>query len=916
MSLQKHNDIEYYIFSGKGSQKKCIEAHPDFFHIGQDISFTNPIGKKKISKQYLAFKNIEDFYVYEQTFQQDNRNFYETLIKDKPRVEIYDIDGDITLKEFQNEDGTRLSDEQIISTFIIARIDFQETYYSDIKINQNNFIIKKTDDPKNEKISFHILVRNGYAFKNLNDHLIFVKKFLNHLKEERYNIRIDMSIYSSNRLIRMLGNQKLGQTGRFAYRYPDFSMFNGMCDDKLFISTYLLGNEKYYTFDEKEKEKQELNLFKPMIPLDDADRTENKVGLLVNLILELVDNKTSLLCDEEIKNKMNYGVWWKFVVTVFNSFQDSSLVEDQCYNIYQKLFSYYRHKEQINSLDYFKNLFSKRGEYQQLTISSLHYFARANLKYTDMFKEEIEKYNKKFKLAKYTAELKRAIKIQEINTTLPIQYVHEVPTLNKFSLFNCYTEKYIHKIINSIFCNVIMGGENSIFCKDTYYCNYSNKKLETYKQVKYEKLCKKSGIFTTVVRIINLSFLEELQQFESSGGKLDKKKKPPVQYNYVELVKIVDDMFPKNLMTTYNKPIFKPYLNKNDKEANLCKYKDCLNLFNGFAFSKNDVSIELYKNSHIRENLRKYLCNGDVEPDNFKYIEQHTAHMIQKPYERCDMAILIVGQQGTGKDIWTNFLSKLIGLEYYLDVANIDNFFKNFNSNQQKKLLTKLNEISDKGVHFEKHNVFKEKITALQVCIEPKGFESYNVDHLSRYYGFSQSESIVNVEHSDRRFFMIKTNNSMANNATYMKPILEELKNTELLQSAFNYYATLNIEGFNTRVFPNTTFKDEQKIQSLSNSHKFLYHLFEETPNKRYKKHSDEVYVDFVSWCIKMGISQKYLVNRLNFFKSLVDLNIVEKRITINDKKKNGVDITSEFLEIAFRKYMKNDEFELKTYKD
>jgi len=916
MSLQKSsNDIEYYVYTGKGSQKKCIEAHPDFFYVGQDISCINPIGKKKTSKQYLAFQNINDFYVYESTFQQDNRNFYETLIKDKARIEIYDIDGDITKKEFQNEDGTRLSDEQIISNFIEARIDFQETYFSDFKITQNNFIIKKTDDPKNEKISFHILVRNGYALKNLNDHLILVNKFLNHCKELYFNVRIDTSIYSSNRLIRMLGNQKLGQTGRYAYRYPDFSSFNGMCDDKLFLSTYLLGNEKYYNFDEKEKEKQEINLFKPMIPLDDADRTENKVGLLVNLILELVDNKTSLLCDEEIKNKMNYGKWWKFVVTVFNSFQDSASVEEQCYNIYEKLFLYYRHSKDIDRVDYFKNLFSKRGEYQQLTISSLHYFARANSKYTDIFKEEIEKYNKKFKLAKYTAELKRAIKIQETNN-FPIQYVHEVPTLNKFSLFNCYTEKYIQKIINSIFCNVIMGGENSMFCKDTYYCSYSNKKLETYKQVKYEKLCKKSGIFTTVVRIINPSFLEELQLFEAGKAGKSGKNKPPVEFRYVDLVTIVDNMFPKNLMTTYNKPIFKPYLNKNDKEANLDKYKDCLNLFNGFAFTKNDVSIELYKNSHIRENLRKYLCNGDVEPDNFKYIEKHTAHMIQKPYERSDMAILMVGQQGTGKDIWTNFLSKLIGLEYYLDVANIDNFFKNFNANQQKKLLTKLNEISDKGVHFEKHNVFKEKITALQVCIEPKGFESYNVDHLSRYYGFSQSESIVNVEHSDRRFFMIKTNNSMANNANYMKPILEELNNAELLQSAFNYYATLNIEKFNTRVFPNTTFKDEQKIQSLSNSHKFLYHLFEETPNKRYKKHSEEVYVDFISWCTKMGISQKYLVNRLNFFKSLSDLNIVEKRITINDKKKNGIDITSEMLEIAFRKYMKNDEFELKIYKD
>ena len=92
---------------------------------------------------------------------------------------------------------------------------------------------------------------------------------------------------------------------------------------------------------------------------------------------------------------------------------------------------------------------------------------------------------------------------------------------------------------------------------------------------------------------------------------------------------------------------------------------------------------------------------------------------------------------------------------------------KNFNSSIAKKLLTKVNEISDKGVHIDKHDQLKEKITCKYLTIEPKGFDSYQLDHVSRYIGFTNKDNILNIEESDRRFMMIKTENDMANNIPY-----------------------------------------------------------------------------------------------------------------------------------------------------
>ena len=189
----------------------------------------------------------------------------------------------------------------------------------------------------------------------------------------------------------------------------------------------------------------------------------------------------------------------------------------------------------------------------------------------------------------------------------------------------------------------------------------------------------------------------------------------------------------------------------------------------------------MYKNSKIRENVRKYLCNGDVEPNNFDYIEKHTAHMIQKPSEQSPVCILMVGSQGTGKDLWTNLLSKIIGLEYYLDIGN--------------------------------------------------------------------------------------------------KP----------------------------QNFPSTQYKDEQKIQCLTNSLKFFYYLFFETDEIEYSKTKDDVFADYISWCASCNI--KLRQTKQNFIKDLHTFGLTDKIKKIDGKTVRCINTTKEETQELFKKYLKNTEF-------
>lgn len=907
-------------FRGKGSQKESFDSNSECnFFIARDYYyFDKKDNKTKTSKEYACFSTIDDFFNEEDTYSE--KNCYETLAGEL--VEIYDIDGDFSLPVFQTSDGEKISDNELLTEFFDARMDFQIEKYPDLpQLTLNNFLIKKTDDPKCEKLSFHIIIRNGYKFKDTKQMKKHCLNFKNYCKEFCYKVKFDMSIYSKNRVIRMLGHHKINQPERFSYRYEGHTKYNLNCNRKEFFASYLYGDEILYGEEEEEKdEKIDMREFVSDINLSDITMDNRQTKDLVDLILESIDNKQSPICDEECPDKLNYLNWYKFVLTVFNCVNNDDLQEEFTSKfLYEKIFSYYRHCSDIDKDKYFEDLYACKNKYEELTLNSLHYLARFNKNYENVFSKEIEQFRERMKIIRFKNDLKRAKKLELKTDNFPINYIHEMPTLYKKSQNQSFTNKYVENIVNNVICNISNGGDNSIFCRNNKYCERSKVFLEDYTQVKYKTLASHSGNLRTYVRIINEKYLDELQAYTLALNIESKKKKKlpeePVPYNTKILAdntdsSITGQMFLKNTFKSYSKPIFQPYLLEDN--SRLKNYKNCLNLFTGFPFKiKSRVSTDLYKNSLLRENVRKYLCNGDTEPENFDYIEKHTAHMIQKPFERVDMAILIIGSQGTGKDLWCNHLSKLIGLEYYLEYAGIKPLFKNFNALQGRKLLTKLNEISDRGDDFENHNLLKEKITAARILIEKKGYDSYYLDNFTRYYGFSQHDNVVIVENTDRRFFMIKTNNEKANNTEYFSKIIKESENIELVQSSFNYYATLDISNFNPRNFPKTKFRDDQKIQSLANHLKFFYYLFENSSDE-YKKFVSDTFCDYISWATSSNI--KVSCNKLNFTKDMQRLGIKTKKIQINNVRKDGVIITHESLQQNFRDYMKNPKFVLPCY--
>lgn len=901
------------------------------------------------SKMFASFTDIDEFLEIEKRLADEDKNCYEMLTGEI--VEIYDIDGNYSQQAFLNEDDSRRTYDDVLNDFIDARLDFQDTFYKDIPLVRNHFIIKKTDDPKNagtpkEKFSLHIIIRNGMKFENTTDLKKFTNKFKRYYTPFYSKIKFDKAIYSKNRNIRMLGHSKASDTRRKSYRYPEFSSFNDICDKRLFFASHLIGTESYYPnvadddefvnitdFTDKRKD------FKYELDSKDGDpEIGNKnFDRLMRLILESIENEELTICDSEIPNKLNYCDWKNLVFTVFNCLKDD---ERLCRNWFDKLFPYYRNSHELKMDDTWNNMSKYIGRYDKLTLKTLHYFARQNPKYKDLFREEFKAHTdfvvyNLYKKAKLSAE-KNLLKPN------PVTYIHEFPSLVQLSDKNPYTVEYIQKIINAICPNVCNGGKNAIYAYTQNYNESAKRAIPSYTINKLKTLKDLGGFLNIRVKVLNDNFESQYQEYEEQQKQLRrgmKIKKAKDELNRPQIFEtryvtqdtpaqksIISIMTIENLLKTYKEAVFKPYLHVKDVKV----YDDCLNLFSGFPHSDvlTDESItpELYLNSDIFANFKNKLCNGEKELSSFEYVDNYVAHMIQKPFERPDTMIVLSGSQGTGKDLFISFIQSMIGSNLVVQIDKMESLLQNFNTSIAQKLLTKVNEISDKGIHIDKHDQLKEKITCEFLTIEPKGFDKYQIDHVSRYIGFSNKDNILNVESSDRRFMMIKTVNDMANNVPYHTQIKKQMDDINMIRSAFKYYATKDISEYQPRIIPNTVYKADQKMASLPYTLKFLYHYFEEhivpfdfyidveskysskrveTKEQTLTKQSEELYTDYVNWCVKMGNSTK--VPRLTMVKDFEGLGLVQERVTGRDRtRKQGFVTTRTAIEKLFQDYLRD----------
>lgn len=350
----------------------------------------------------------------------------------------------------------------------------------------------------------------------------------------------------------------------------------------------------------------------------------------------------------------------------------------------------------------------------------------------------------------------------------------------------------------------------------------------------------------------------------------------------------------ENKITCFNHMDFVPYIGKPPK------LHSTYNLFTGFPHDKpaDKFVINNDKVDKIIGHI-KILTNHDNAL--FDYVMHWLAHLVQNPAEKSGVALLFKGRQGCGKNIFWDFMSKVIGAKHWKLVKKIDEFLGRFNKGMEGRLLTVLDEISNYGGAYRSNDYLKSMITDNTIRIEPKGLEAYEVSDFSRYVFLSNNEWAVKVEASDRRYVCIECSNEKVSNFDYFED-LSNAMDFEGASSFFNHLANMNLTGFNIRKIPTSKLKKEIKLMSVT---KIVLYIIDRVESGE----KDLCFADFVMWC--EDSKERMTETARSFIKFFRDnMNIEPRRKTINFKKIRVIDVDVKLFTTKLRVYLKDDEFD------
>lgn len=217
---------------------------------------------------------------------------------------------------------------------------------------------------------------------------------------------------------------------------------------------------------------------------------------------------------------------------------------------------------------------------------------------------------------------------------------------------------------------------------------------------------------------------------------------------------------------------------------------------------------------HILENM----CAGNQI--DFDYFLDWMARSIQLPAEPCQVAIVLLGNKGTGKSFFAEAFGRLFG-RHYLAVSDPKRLVGNFNSLLKDKVLVFADEALFVG---DRRNdpIIKTMITEKHNVIEMKGVDAQKSRNCVSLIIASNDDHVIRASTDERRYFALRMSDVLKQNSDYFKAIKKELENGGYEAMLYELMKR-DITEFNVRNVPQTKTLHNQKIHSQDPHEQWLF---------------------------------------------------------------------------------------------
>lgn len=238
------------------------------------------------------------------------------------------------------------------------------------------------------------------------------------------------------------------------------------------------------------------------------------------------------------------------------------------------------------------------------------------------------------------------------------------------------------------------------------------------------------------------------------------------------------------------------------------------NLWQGWGVKPEKGSWELMK-----YHLLHVVCGGGQEA--YDYLIGWMAYAVQHPDRQGEVAVVIHGAKGVGKNTIGHYFHKIFG-QHYLYISQGHHLTGHFNAHLRDAVFLIVDEAFFAGDK-KAEGVLKSIITEEILPVEKKGQDLITCRNYMHIMMFSNLDWVIRATGKDeRRYFVLCIPEERKQDQDYFTALYAELNDggpAAMLFDLLNY----DLSKFNLRSIPQTQALVEQKLRSLDPAAKWLY---------------------------------------------------------------------------------------------
>ena len=258
----------------------------------------------------------------------------------------------------------------------------------------------------------------------------------------------------------------------------------------------------------------------------------------------------------------------------------------------------------------------------------------------------------------------------------------------------------------------------------------------------------------------------------------------------------------------------------------------------------------------IIRHIREVMADGDKGHTN--YVIDWIANIIQKPWEKTNVAIMLYGKEGCGKGILIDWLRRsVLGAHCTHQTSDPDNdIFGRFAGGLINKVLVQIDEV--KALHAQRDKL-KNIITSDTIRSEKKAVDTITVNNYANLLFTSNNDNALAVATDARRFVLFRCSAKYKGNKSYFTELRKHLAKQEVVRALFQYMIKRDLsiyeDGFQEHR-PLTKFYKEAQTRLISTTNNFLSAFLNTNAGsgKRAERKAREFYQLYEQFCKDSGL--------------------------------------------------------------